>query len=206
MADPIEIAWAAGLFEGEGCLTKAKRSPHLNMTQTDGDVMERFHRIVGQGYLSGPHDRPGCKPFWRWGASGNQAMLVIDLFMPLFGVRRRSRALELLEWRAALIAEATAPRACPTCGSIFSPDWGKSTGRRQIYCTPACRLRTPSVRRGRNARHLAAHHRSHRERKEAMAPRACRTCETPLPTMSRANKVYCSQRCCDVARSRRVPA
>src|SRR3990167_5406713 len=58
--DPIEIAWAAGLFEGEGCISvhrsKGRRpQPKLNIAMTDLEPMERFAKALGVGNVTGPY-------------------------------------------------------------------------------------------------------------------------------------------------------
>ncbi len=50
-----EIAWAAGLFEGEGCITKNGNSPALRLNSTDEETVIRFQRIIGAGAVYGPY-------------------------------------------------------------------------------------------------------------------------------------------------------
>ena len=52
------IAWAAGLFEGEGTITRCDGRLHLRMQLTDLEVLERFAEIVGTGKIYGPYTRP----------------------------------------------------------------------------------------------------------------------------------------------------
>ena len=60
MWNPIDLAWAAGLFEGEGCFTfqgskKARtrggRLGKAQLSMTDEDVVRKFHTIMGFGSL-----------------------------------------------------------------------------------------------------------------------------------------------------------
>lgn len=97
-----EVMWAAGLFEGEGCISSWRRkdthTPQLtmNLTSTDEDVVRRFHGIVGIGTVTGPHDR-GHKPTWSWRASGfPSAQAVVAMLWDGLGIRRKARAKELL--------------------------------------------------------------------------------------------------------------
>lgn len=49
-----EIAWAAGLFEGEGSFDHSAGNAHrprATMSLTDQDVLERFMRAVGVGTI-----------------------------------------------------------------------------------------------------------------------------------------------------------
>lgn len=109
-----DVAWAAGLYEGEGSIhvtgsgpvlmrpngkRKAKYSaPRVQIKMTDRDVLERFHRVVGVGSLAGPYDNgPLCKPVYQWSISGFPgSQYVIALFWQWLGERRKQRAREVL--------------------------------------------------------------------------------------------------------------
>lgn len=94
--DPVDIAWAAGLFEGEGCVHVAKRDGRINlsMQMTDLDVLEKFCRIVG-GHEPRPVARPGNnKPVWRWTASSDAYVVRFrDVIGPHLGARRKAALL-----------------------------------------------------------------------------------------------------------------
>jgi hypothetical protein len=99
VASAEEIAWAAGLFEGEGTITHARRrSPGLlvAVTMTDEDVVRRFDEVVDRGKVYGPYSPPSYrdrwKPFWRWQATGDAAHDVLDLIGPWLSPRRIAQA------------------------------------------------------------------------------------------------------------------
>ncbi len=107
----IDVAWAAGLFEGEGCITanvtKAKgltyRRPYLSLRSTDLDVVERFHGVVGCGRVlpikSPSHVNKGRKPAWDWrAASSEDVQAVLTLLRPHLGDRRGEKADEALSF------------------------------------------------------------------------------------------------------------
>jgi len=60
----LELAWAAGIFEGEGTVSAARPRTGLRIraavTQNGGEeakaLLERFVRAVGQGSVLGPYD------------------------------------------------------------------------------------------------------------------------------------------------------
>jgi hypothetical protein len=52
-----EIAWAAGLFEGEGSITHVYGRTQLRIHMTDFEVLERFLEIIGAGRIYGPYSR-----------------------------------------------------------------------------------------------------------------------------------------------------
>lgn len=106
-----DVAWAAGLFEGEGCVflqhTGARIRndgstcredgywyPRLGMSQTDLDVLERFVEIVG-GVVRGPYrGKDDRKPLYHW-ASQKNAVAVAQMLYPYLGYRRQGRMLEV---------------------------------------------------------------------------------------------------------------
>lgn len=99
MLDPYEVAWGAGLFEGEGSLFPNAGSVRLVVKMTDRDVVERFARLIGAPLL-GPYqyqqkDGHVRKPYWMCARSGVQAVAWINRFWSYLGERRRLRALEL---------------------------------------------------------------------------------------------------------------
>lgn len=102
-ATEVEIAWAAGLFEGEGSISIQKikhyRYPHLNVTSTDLDVLEKFQRIIGCGYIRvhNNSNNPLHKGCYRFKL--HRAKQVRDAFYTMYphlGTRRRERGLEVL--------------------------------------------------------------------------------------------------------------
>ena len=105
MNKETDVAWAAGLFEGEGCISNDKKKyRRLSINMTDEDVMKRFVRIVAYGNLKGPHlprksENPNgkYKPFWQWGVGKRSEVLrILKMFIPYFGKRRSQKAIEAI--------------------------------------------------------------------------------------------------------------
>lgn len=98
------IAWAAGLFEGEGCIGLRKNgnngipSPLLQLNMTDKDVIIAFQELVG-GKIYGPY-KPrsdiGKKLQWQWqeGRILEVKRILLD-FLPYLCNRRRNKAIEV---------------------------------------------------------------------------------------------------------------
>ena len=98
MTDP-RIAWAAGLFEGEGTITTSQKWPVLALSMTDRDVVKRFYDIIGCGYLyeipaRQAHHKPQLK--WKVG-SASDVRNVLNKLLPFFGDRRAYKALNTLD-------------------------------------------------------------------------------------------------------------
>jgi hypothetical protein len=89
-----DFAWAAGLFEGEGCITYTQKAPVLRMNMTDRDVLERFASVMGS-HITGPYTSrtKGGKPFYQWHLGGiRQTQAALRKLWPYLGERRRARA------------------------------------------------------------------------------------------------------------------
>lgn len=108
----LNIAWAAGLFEGEGTiqLRTSNRSRRDNsieqnvsiimqLAMTDEDVVRKFHEAVfGIGTVSGPFYNKQAtvsgkprKPTWAWRTTKIDACITVyTLLRPHLGIRRRA--------------------------------------------------------------------------------------------------------------------
>lgn len=91
------IAWLAGLLEGEGCFTiyKQKNFQHktyvlVQIHMTDFDVLDKILRIVREGKIRGPYreNRPNHKPYKCWTIRGFPALALLKAILPHMCSRR----------------------------------------------------------------------------------------------------------------------
>lgn len=101
-----DVAWLAGLFEGEGCFEIGRNGlVRLTIAMTDRDVIERIDALVPSNGISvRPSHTPvkgnGGKPrdIYAWRVSGPEKVTaVINAILPYLGKRRTARAREVLE-------------------------------------------------------------------------------------------------------------
>lgn len=112
---PADIAYLAGLFEGEGCFsthrskwkgahhTLITKQPRCQLAMTDRDVVERVAMFLGTRLL-GPYENnrqqehhiKDNKPMFMVSMTGNKAKEFIQMIYPLLGERRRQRIDEML--------------------------------------------------------------------------------------------------------------
>jgi hypothetical protein len=100
-----DIAWAAGLFEGEGCCYLRKRNDRqgryvrMEVAMTDRDVIERFAQAVGFGKVDGPwgpYGR-GTLPVFRWTVAGfERVQAAAAMVWPWLSPRRREQVRDTL--------------------------------------------------------------------------------------------------------------
>lgn len=91
----IELAWAAGFFDGEGNFRWNQGAPRPNRTRTYGTlraqlaqidrrVLDRFCGAVGVGKVRGPYLKKGRgnPDYFVYSASGREAVHVFNVLEP----------------------------------------------------------------------------------------------------------------------------
>jgi hypothetical protein len=102
-----EIAWIAGLLEGEGSFSlngRACSSPRISIGMTDEDVIRKAHalfRTPNKVYGPYTYGRPArLKPIWHIHVTGRLAAAWMMTLYSLMGQRRRAKIRECLGmWR-----------------------------------------------------------------------------------------------------------
>ena len=107
----VDLAWLAGLYEGEGSVSAIHRAgdrigaPRLCVVigMTDYDVIERAQQVVAMGRIFGPYSQgkyPRAKPMWQWRVQrADQATALLLALWPWLHARRRSAAANKIgEW------------------------------------------------------------------------------------------------------------
>ncbi len=106
---PLDLAWLAGLLEGEGWFGWGKRAnthgtgrffyrvPAIQVVMTDEDVVRRVGTLTNTA-VTGPHGlkRSGTLPTFRCGINGHKAMTLMGMLRPLMGARRSQTIGEIL--------------------------------------------------------------------------------------------------------------
>lgn len=119
----VEIAWAAGLFEGEGCLNvyaraSGKLQVQMRLAMTDFDVVDRFAEIVGCGHLrvrhGAAHMARGDKPLREWYLyEAARVIEIAELLLPHLGARRAAKAREVMALAATVQVRNGDRTHCP---------------------------------------------------------------------------------------------
>jgi hypothetical protein len=96
------IAWMAGLFEGEGCISihQNKGYCQLQLKSTDEDVLMKFAKLAGTTNKITYYERPGTlKNVWMW-QTGNRKDVtrILELLFPYFGERRACATLNVFDY------------------------------------------------------------------------------------------------------------
>ncbi len=99
--DENEVAWAAGLFEGEGYIGQRLNGQwQLEIQMTDVDVVKHYASMYGINVR--PHDRrdrPNSKVIFRAATCKRDLIFkIVSDFYPYLGERRREKCDEFLAW------------------------------------------------------------------------------------------------------------
>ena len=109
MATSEDIAWAAGLFEGEGCIFQGKGRPRkdgtillyprMTLNTTDQDVLNKFAKIVGVGGIKIVETKEAhWKTQYQWWLTNTEEVKsLLKQFRPYLGKRRLAKADQVLE-------------------------------------------------------------------------------------------------------------
>lgn len=138
------LAWAAGLYDGEGssCLLKHRthdgyQAPELSVTQSSADgppeVLIRFRRIVEAGHIDGPLQQPEpWLPVYRWkSAALGDVRGVLSKLWPWLGPVKREQAQKVLD---VINSQPVLPRG--------NPAWGN----RKTHCVKGHEYTTARIR------------------------------------------------------------
>lgn len=93
------IAWMAGIYEGEGCITRSTgRGHYIRIKMSDEDIVRRVKEIFGSGSFFKIEQKKPYKDLYAWQISGkNEIVRFMQLVAPYLSVRRRERFREVLD-------------------------------------------------------------------------------------------------------------
>jgi hypothetical protein len=93
-----ELAWVAGLLEGEGSFGKLwGGAVQIVCCMTDEDVVRKLQAVTRMGRVNGPYRYTKHKPQWRWTLTVRaHTTELMERLLPHMGIRRREEITELL--------------------------------------------------------------------------------------------------------------
>lgn len=104
------IAWLAGLLEGEGCFAHYRLPDGtlrltIAVSMTDEDVVRKAWAIAGAGQICGPmksRRNPEHKPFWRVNVVRQKHVYALCVALyPFMGARRAAKIEDMIRaWKA----------------------------------------------------------------------------------------------------------
>ena len=123
--DKIELAWAAGLFDGEGHIRGKYKTnsysyaPVLTVTNTDLELLQRFHQALNNlGKVYGPYQRklPKHKPYWNWRTTSfEHAQATLAMLWSFLGSYKRDRYVKAIQHYKEVLARPKPSRKGTHC-------------------------------------------------------------------------------------------
>lgn len=120
------MAWAAGLYEGEGSVgiygvgSGRTRRARMSIGMVDRDVVERFHSIVKVGrVLKKKATQPNRQDVWRWEIGRREEIVdLLNQMMPVLGTRRTKQAKVVIKEIESLLTsrKKIEEKVSPPCG------------------------------------------------------------------------------------------
>lgn len=130
-----EVAWVAGIIEGEGSLHVVRKGDVVHgrvaVVMTDYDVLESLRSITGVGTVRQERARTNRKRTWVWAfAAREDVIYLVTLIYPFLHARRKQQADKVLEASRSKSNLRDLPRG--------------------VYTTPSGRYRSSIYRNGEN--------------------------------------------------------
>lgn len=98
--DDLDLAWLAGLLEGEGSFLRGPPSAPARCTlrvhMTDEDVVQRAAKLFGVGHCSIPRQKPHHKDTFSATLTGTKAVDLMRILRPMMGQRRQKQITEAI--------------------------------------------------------------------------------------------------------------
>lgn len=100
------LAWAAGLFDGEGTISSSKARIRASIHMTDLDILETFQTNFGGVIHPQKKQKEHHKKSWRWILqSSDKAVPFLQDILPFLHARRWKRAQEAIDCYSSAIKE-----------------------------------------------------------------------------------------------------
>lgn len=142
-----DIAWLAGILEGEASFMLKNGNSIIQVQMTDKDVMDRVAALLGtnvSSYVRKPKGKASYLPVFWLAVHGTKAIGWMMTLYALMGERRRAKILHILDhWKVARSAPRSSrgqrlPAIChpekPRCGDMlcrtcWMREYRKRTGK-----------------------------------------------------------------------------
>jgi|SRR6266850_540595 len=97
----IDLAWIAGILEGEGHFRLGTTSPNISLQMSDLDIIEKFRNLTKTNNVKiTVIPRDGQKTMYNTNIYGNLAIQWMMTIYSLMGIRRKTKIKDIIEkWK-----------------------------------------------------------------------------------------------------------
>lgn len=98
--DAVELAWLAGIIEGEGCfyVNRKDKCPMIRVKMGDRDVVERVAGMWGSSVGFAKDNRRNHSDMYTASVYGHAALAWMRKVYAMMGLRRKAKVLEILDF------------------------------------------------------------------------------------------------------------
>lgn len=89
---PVDLGWAAGFLEGEGCFIRTHHSPRVKAVQVNLEPLLKLQRIFGGNIYRQKAYRETHSPSFLWAVNGKMALAVIGQIYEMLSAKRQMQA------------------------------------------------------------------------------------------------------------------
>jgi hypothetical protein len=155
MLDKIELAWAAGFYDGEGGIYAMHKTPTycevaMKVAQVYLPNLQRFQAAVGgKGVLRGPYRPQGKNVQWvhHWWARSDEAFDVADMLFPLLSEVKQDQILDAVNQKMESLARFAEKKKTCRNGHDLTIMPRNARGRCVICTRLSCARNTRAYRR-----------------------------------------------------------
>ena len=112
--DPLQIAWLAGILEGEGCFGFYRKKATVAITMTDEDVIARVSLLMKTRYSMQSRRKENWKDTYSIRLSSSKAVYIMATVLPFMGTRRSAKINEILALHTTAQEERLRKLKCPS--------------------------------------------------------------------------------------------
>lgn len=93
-----ELAYLAGYMDADGCIRSDKGHPQITVTSCFPGILKVYQQWFGGSIYSAKPRNPKARPGWRWQATGDTGMQVVQALLPYL-LEKRPQAEILIRMR-----------------------------------------------------------------------------------------------------------
>ncbi len=109
----IDIAWAAGFLEGEGCFSRPSGDMMVSASQVQREPLKRLKGIFGGTIKKNKRENDNWQDVYTWWVTGRKAAQCMMTILCLMSPRRSERIVESLRtWKKKPLRQSKGDTRC----------------------------------------------------------------------------------------------
>jgi hypothetical protein len=116
MRSTLDISWAAGFLEGEGCFFSTRTTPGIAAVQVQRQPLDKLQSVFGGTIHLCAAASPKRQPYFKWSLYGTNAAAVMMTVLVLMSPKRAAKIKEVIErWKGQGAGKGATHRDATHC-------------------------------------------------------------------------------------------